>query len=115
MERNADGFVFELEVISDSLRLLEEGDTVIFGSSKDIVKQLKIIGERLVMLNATLMSARSEPKASWVMDQNGKLKCTRCEKPPITTVRANGLTIYEVEPKLKEHVPYCPKCGAKMI
>jgi len=88
---------------------------VIFDSSKEIVKQLKLISERLVMLNATLMSARSEPKASWVLDENGNLKCTRCEKPRVTSVIVNGLTIYELEPTLKEHVPYCPKCGAKMI
>ncbi len=88
---------------------------MIFGSCSEIVKQLKLISERLVMLNATLMSSRSEPTASWVLDENGNLKCTRCEKPRVTSVKVNGLTIYELEPKLKEHVPYCPKCGAKMI
>ena len=88
---------------------------MIFGSSGEIVKQLKLISERLVMLNATLMSARSERTASWVLDENGNLRCTRCEKPRVTTVKVNGLTIYELEPTLKEHLPYCPKCGAKMI
>ena len=81
----------------------------------NIVNQLKILNENMIKLHATLKTQRSEPTASWVLDENGNLKCTRCEKPQVTSVSVNGLTIYELESKLKEHVPYCPKCGAKMI
>lgn len=82
---------------------------------KNIVNQLKILNENMIKLNATLKTQRSELTASWVLDENGDLKCTRCEKPRVTSVKVNGLSIYELGPTLKEHVPYCPKCGAKMI
>ena len=38
---------------------------------KNIVNQLKILNENMIKLNATLKTQRSEPTASWVLDENG--------------------------------------------
>lgn len=54
----------------------------------------------------------------WYYDEEGNLKCSNCNNEPIRKVvkgdSFNRTCVYNVEQAVKDHLPYCPMCGARM-